>query len=66
MTIESNYFIPNWSGSKYFVLSTLGIWGGTNLVLPVILILVSIGCLIGIVYVSKVAKRYVRVASKSS
>lgn len=65
MVIESNYFIEKWSGSKYFVLSTIGMWGGTNYLLPIILLLVSLGCLIAIVYVSKVARTYVRIAPRN-
>jgi hypothetical protein len=62
ITITANYFITNYLGSKYFVLSTIGNWGGTNYVLPVILILVSLACLMAILYISSIAKTYSKVA----
>jgi hypothetical protein len=63
MTIANNYRINNWGGGRYFVLSTIGTFGGRNYLLPVEMMLVSAVCLGAIIYIAKKVQRYHQVAS---
>lgn len=58
MTIANNYRLSGWNGGKYFVLSTLSPAGGQNYLLPIEMLIVSLGCLAALIYLIQRAMMY--------
>jgi hypothetical protein len=55
MTIKNNFNLTEWSGNKYFILTTGSAAGGRNYLLPIMLLLASIFSFFAAFYVKKVS-----------
>lgn len=56
MTITNSYNNTLWSGNKYFILTTDSSAGGSNYLLPVVLLIAGITSFVGVFYLVKVSK----------
>lgn len=62
LKVKNNYLLDGWNGGKYVVLSTVGIFGGKNYTLPIVLTIFSFICcctaifiLIRVKYLNKIS-----------
>jgi hypothetical protein len=55
MTINNNFNLKEWSGNKYFILSTNSSAGGPNYLLPIQLLLVGLVCFVAVFYLRKIS-----------
>jgi hypothetical protein len=53
MNVGNNFNLKEWSGNKYFILSTNSSAGGTNYLLPVELLIGSLACFIAAFYLRR-------------
>ena len=44
LKVRNNYLLDGWNGGKYVVLSTVGIFGGKNYTLPIVLTIFAVIC----------------------
>lgn len=56
MSVTNNYQTSGWSGQKSFVLSTGGVWGGRNYLLPIAMLVAALVFGLAIAYIAKLGR----------
>jgi len=59
LRVITNFNLEEWSGNKYFILSTKSSFGGKNYLLPILFLITGCLCVLATILLLRTSRRYV-------